>query len=115
MRAKEFINETREFSDKKSSTLSTTFNYPSMPSANPYLSYRFGVAMANHEITHAEGPAGQGAVIVAYTPEEETIIKGAEKATGHYGKLLADRSSHEPRSTATLSPVAATKRNKYGV
>jgi hypothetical protein len=115
MRAHEFINETREFSDRKSSTLSTAFNYPSMPSASPYLAYRFGVAMANHEIKNNEGPAGQGAVVVAYTVEEEQIIKAAERKTGHRGNMLADRGSHEPNSTATLSPVASTKRNKHGV
>ena len=71
--------------------------------------------MANHELSHAEGPAGQGAVVVAYTPEEETIIKGAERTTGHRGKILADRSSHEPKNTESTSPVAKPKRNKYGV
>ena len=115
MRAKEFINETREFSDKKSSTLSTAFNYPTMPGASPYLAYRFGVAMANHEINHTEGPAGQGAVVIAYTAEEEEIIKAAERKTGHRGNILADRGSNEPKSTAKISPVAATKRNRYGV
>ena len=115
MRASEFINETREYIDTKSSTLSTTFNYPSMPSASPYLAYRFGIAMANHELSHAEGPAGQGSVIVAYTPEEETIIRGAERTTGHRGKLLADRGSNEPKKTNVASPVAKSKRNKYGV
>jgi hypothetical protein len=115
MRASEFINETREFSDKKSSTLSTAFNYPSMPGASPYLAYRFGMAMANHEIKHSEGPAGQGAVIVAYTSEDEHIIKSAEKITGHQGNLLADRGSNEPKKTNAASPVAKPKRNKYGV
>ena len=115
MRAYEFINETREFSDRKSSTLSTAFNYPDMPSANPYLAYRFGMAMANHGEGYSEGPAGQGAVIVAYAPEEEEIIKAAERNTGHKGNVLADRGSHEPKKTNAASPVAKPKRNRYGV
>ena len=94
--------------------MSTTFNYPDMPSANPYLAYRFGMAMANH-LVNSEGPSGQGAVIVAYTPEEEEIIKGAERTTHHRGKLLADRSSHEPSNTNLSSPVAKPKRNRFGV
>lgn len=114
MRAKEFIFE-REFSQRKSSVMSTTFEFPTMPSANAYAAYRFGMAMADHSITHAVGPTSNHAVIVAYTPEEESIIKGATRQTGHKGRLVADRGSNEPNSTQAASPVAKPKKNKYGV
>jgi hypothetical protein len=114
MRAKEFIFE-REFAKRKSATLSTSFEYPSMPSADPYRIYRFSLAMANHEIKEKEGPVSNHAVVVAYTDGDEEIIKAAEKHTGRKGNLAADRGSHEPHSTYTTSPVAAPKRNKYGV
>lgn len=114
MRAKEFITE-RTFPQRKSSVMSTTFHFPTMPSANPYAAYRFGMAMADHTLTYPEGPVSNHAVIVAYTPEEEEIIKGATRQTGHKGKLAADRGSHEPRDTYTQSPVAQRKKNKYGV
>jgi hypothetical protein len=86
-----------------------------MPSSDPYLAYRFGMAMADHTINYAEGPAAQHAVVVAYTPEEEDIIRGGEAQTGHSGKMLTDRDSREPNSTNTQSPVAKIKRNRYGV
>ena len=113
MRAKEFIVE-RSFSKRKSGAMTTTFQFPTMPSSDGYQVYRFGVAMANHE-EPPYGPTGQHAVISAYTPEEEEIIRAAERATGHRGRVLADRGSREPKSTETQSPVSKPKRNKYGV
>ena len=114
MRAKEFIFE-REMPERKSRAMSTAFYFPTMPSADSYKAYRFGVAMADHTMVYPEGPASNSAVIVAYTPEEETIIQAGSKQTGHKGKLLADRGSHEPDSTYKTSPVARPKKNKYGV
>ena len=113
MRAKEFIVE-RSFSKRKSGAMSTTFQFPSMPSSDGYQAYRFGLAMANHE-QPPYGPTSQNAVVSAYTPEEEEIIHAAERATGHKGQIVADSGSHEPNSTETASPVAQAKRNRYGV
>ena len=100
--------------ERKSRVLSTAFEFPTMPSSDGYQAYRFGVAMANHE-EPPYGPTSQHAVISAYTPEEEEIIHAAERATGHKGRLVADRGSREPESTGTHSPVAKPKRNRYGV
>ena len=113
MRAKEFITE-REMPERKSRVLSTAFEFPTMPSSDGYQAYRFGIAMANHE-QPPYGPTSQHAVISAYTPEEEEIIHAAERVTGHRGRLVADRGSHEPDSTETQSPVAQPKRNRHGV
>jgi len=113
MRAKEFITE-RELPGRKSRAMNVAFEYPTMPSSDGYRVYRFGVAMANHE-EPPYGPAGQHAVISAYTPEEEEIIHAAERATGHKGRILADRGSLEPTTTGTQSPVAQPKKNRYGV
>jgi hypothetical protein len=114
MRAKEFITE-RSFSNRKSSTMSTAFQFPTMPSANAYAAYRFGLAMADHTINHADGPTSNSAVIVAYMPEEEEIIRAGTQQTGHKGKLVADRGSNEPKGTESQSPVARLKKNRYGV
>lgn len=114
MRAREFIIE-REMSDRKSSTMPFSKQFPTMPSSDPYQAYRFAMAMADHTINNAEGPAEQHAVIVAYTPEEEDIIRGAEIQTGHKGRMLTDRGSREPKTTDTISPVARPRRNRYGV
>lgn len=114
MRAREFIVE-REMPERKSSTMPLSKHYPDMPSSDPYLAYRFGVAMADHTINYVEGPSAQHAVVVAYTPEEEQIIQGGERQTGHRGLTLTDRGSNEPNSTNVTSPVAKSRRNRYGV
>jgi hypothetical protein len=114
MRAKEFIVE-RSFSKQESGPMTATYAFPTMPSSDAYAAYRFGLAMADHTINYAEGPTGNSAVIVAYTPEEEEIIKGGTRQTGHKGKMVADRGSDEPKSTDSQSPVAKPKRNRYGV
>jgi hypothetical protein len=113
MRAKEFITE-RSFSKRKSEAMVTTFQFPTMPSSDGYQAYRFGLAMANHEIAPTS-PTAQHAVISAYTPEEEEIIRAGERATGHKKQIVADRGSHEPTGTQSQSPVAKPKRNRYGV
>lgn len=95
--------------------MSTTYVFPTMPSSNAYAAYRFGMAMADHTLNYAEGPTSNSAVIAAYTPEEEEIIQGGIRQTGHKGKLVADRGSAEPASSDTQSPVARSKKNKYGV
>ena len=101
--------------ERKSRVMSTAYHYPTMPSANAYEVYRFGIAMADHKTHSKYGPSSNHAVIVAYTTEEEEIIKSAESEMGHKGKLLADRGSREPKTTETQSPVAQPKRNRYGV
>jgi hypothetical protein len=73
------------------------------------------MAMADHTMNHPEGPASNHAVIVAYTPEEEEIIQAGSRQTGHKGQLLANKGSNEPTSTEVQSPVAKSKRNRYGV
>ena len=114
MRAREFILE-RKIPERKSSVMAFAKHFPTMPSSDPYQAYRFGMAMAAHDIDHAEGPAVQHAVVIAYTPEEEDIILGAESHTGHRGLPLTDKISHEPKTTNLTSPVANIKKNRYGV
>jgi hypothetical protein len=114
MRAKEFISE-RILPKRKNGPMVATYTFPTMPSADPYQAYRFAMAMANHDILHKDGPTSRNAVMVAYTPEEEQIIRAGEKVTGHKASLVADKKSSEPESTNKISPVAKLKRNAYGV
>ncbi len=114
MRANEFIVE-RKMPERKDGPLRAMFQFPKMPSSDPYQAYRFGMAMADHTLTNAVGPTDRNAVVVAYTDEELDIIRGAERQTGHKGVQVADTKSREPTSTGKQSPVARPKRNKYGV
>jgi len=116
MRAREFIPESaREFSDKKSGPMSRTQAFPDLPSNNPYLAYRFGMAMANEKMQHTTGPTDEFAVIVAYSKGEEEIIDQAAKKMGIKGRTVSDRGSREPRDTEYTSPVAKKSRNRWGI
>lgn len=95
--------------------MSTTYQYPKMPSSDGYQIYRFGLAMADHTLTHAQGPTSRNAVVVAYTEGDEEIIKGAERQTGKQGVRVADSTSHETQGINKTSPVAQPKKNRYGV
>jgi hypothetical protein len=108
MRAQEFIVE-RKFKDRKSNPLSTAYHYPSMPGDSAYQIYRLGLAMANPDIENVDGPAAAQAVTMAYTPEEDAIIKRASKKTGHKTYPLTNKGSTEPDFVPTQSPVKAFK------
>jgi hypothetical protein len=114
MRAKEFIVE-RKLTSRKARTLSTSYEFTSMPGDSAYRIYRFGLTVANPDIEHVQGPAGNHAVVVAYMPEEEARIQKASKRSGNTTRPLSNKGSTEPESTASVSPVANLKRNKYGV
>jgi hypothetical protein len=116
MRAREFLPESaRGFADRKSATMVKTLAFPGMPSNNPYLAYRFAMAMANHEIKNEVGPTDEYAVISAYTEGEEEIIATAMRKTGERAVEVADTGSREPKNTNIVSPVARIKKNRFGI
>lgn len=116
MRAREFLPEAaRSFADRKSAVMVKTLAFPGMPSNNPYKMYRFGLAMANHDIKHEAGPADEYGVISAYSLGEEEIIAAAQAKTGERSIVIADTGSREPRDTNHVSVVARPKKNRYGI
>jgi hypothetical protein len=116
MRAREFLPEAAQgFNDRKSSVMVKTLAFPGMPSNNPYLAYRFAMAMANHEIKNETGPTDEYAVISAYTEGEQEIISAAMQKTGKKAITVADAGSREPKTTNIASPVARIKKNRFGV
>ena len=129
MRAKEFINEGirgREGSliDDVASALPATFAIPSLQNQDPYLQYRFGIALAKakgsstHDIPpfEAESAWGENAIIVAYDPESEKMIDQALKDVGAGSKrLISTPKSEEGKTVQTVSPVARPKKNRYGI
>ena len=85
--------------------------------SHPYMSYRFGVALApspDNEM-FPRGPIGSDFTIVDYTDAEEKIRKGAEKNLGIKSSRNTGRGSKEIASTNKVSPVAKPKRNQYGI
>jgi hypothetical protein len=84
---------------------------------NPYLAYRFGVALAGApraDMDH-KSPIGSNFSMIDYSPADAAIRKGAERAIGIKPSKSTGKGSKELASVNVTSPVAARKKNKYGV
>ena len=84
---------------------------------NPYLAYRFGVALAGSPEfeTDPKGPQGSDFTLVDYTDGEAEIRKSAEKQFGIKSSRNTGKGSSELDVVNKTSPVAKPKRNKYGI
>jgi len=85
--------------------------------ANPYLAYRFGVALAGSPDRDMDkrGTIGSDFNMIDYSSADEEIRKGAEKIMGVKPSRQTGRGSEELPSTNTTSPIAQRRKNKYGV
>jgi len=88
---------------------------------SPYQGYRFGIAMASadgkgNNSTPAAGAIAGDPLLSVYTQEEYDMVKQAAKDTlaGPIKKLSSMASEEVPDVNKT-SPVAKSKRNKYGI
>ena len=92
MRAREFIKESRvgSITQDVGRALPGAFKIPALKNQDPYLQYRFGVAIAGAKGAaqrakddvpdfERESVFGENEIIVSYDPEVETYIKDALK------------------------------------
>lgn len=123
MRAKEFVNEGRTGSITQDVGLSLpgAFKIPALKNQDPYLQYRFGVAIAGAKgaakraednITpySKESVFGENEIVVSYDPEAEVWIKDALQAMGmppSDAKRIGTQASEEMPDTVKSSPVKA--------
>ena len=131
MRAKEFIPEGAsakthgEFTSLNAdvdAALPGVWVQRQLRNTDPYMQYRYGLAMAaaradqaGHMEFKQESPWAENLTIVGFTPEDEDVVKLADKLMGVKGTRIANSKSEESKGTDTISPVAKPKRNKYGV
>jgi hypothetical protein len=86
--------------------------------SNPYLAYRFGMALARspaNPIGATEGPIGSEFTMIDYSDADAEIRKGAEKEVGVKSSSKTAKSSTEMSHIQKQSPINKPKRNKYGV
>ena len=104
MKASEFIVEAAVLSADVADALPTTFVMPELKNQDPYLQYRFGVAMAaanaNKELGveyKAQDAFGEQMVVVARVPEEEEIVQLALKLIGksNSSRVISTKASEE--------------------
>lgn len=122
MRAKEFIEESRKSLRKtvKQSMPNLTSSGNLDNNNHPYLAYRFGVALASSpdlEKFDDKGPLGSDLSMVDYTDADREIRQAAAKRMGvHFDRGTGKGSEELPDSIINkTSPVAQSKRNKFGV
>ena len=121
MRANEFINEdTHKLPKEHSAAIRGAVTMPAgnMSTGSAYLNYRFGLALAGAPEfpTKTTNDIAGDPLLSTYTDEELEIINYAAKQVGG-GKIkkISSNRSTEISNTNVVSPVAKTKRNKYGV
>ena len=124
MRAREFITEERVLPPEQADPMRQTFILPGLTSSDPYLTYRFGVAMARARSDAVkdnlnpfilpwseEEVFGEYAVVAGINGTVDPIIDKALKMAGIGGgkKPIGTATSEEPPSVDTVSPVKGFK------
>jgi hypothetical protein len=129
MRAKEFLPENAKSHGKFVSldadvdaALPGVWVQRQLRNTDPYMQYRYGVALAGARADAAgdvkfqqESPWAENLTIVGYTPEDADVVKMADKLMGVKATRIADDSSRESADTNNVSITAKIKRNRYGV
>ena len=131
MRAKEFIKESRvgSLQDDVASALPATYVIPKLKNQDPYLQYRFGLAIAGAKSDadrakegsqpfEPQSAWGENEVVVSYSNRVDDYIDAALAKIGlspSDKKLISTPHSEEAKDVTTKSPVPVKKKNKYGV
>ena len=122
MRAREFIREQKELPPETAEPMRYTYTLPGLSAADPYKSYRMGVALARARSEYrkddvnphmpewtAETAFGEHAVVSGMNSGIEKIIDAALAMTDTPGgkRLVSTPESNEPNFVGTQSPVKA--------
>jgi hypothetical protein len=123
MRAKEFIPEGHDRKTLRKGVAQSMSNltiYDQLDNNNnPYLAYRFGIALAGSPNGDMDKKDAMGSdfVMADYTDADTVIRKGAERVMGVHSTKSTGRGSEELSGSIInkVSPTAKPKRNRYGV
>jgi hypothetical protein len=121
MRAKEFIKENASglLSDNVREAMPATYVLPDLRSQDPYLQYRFGLALASARAKaqgelayNSESAFGEDMVVVARSKEEQETLAMALALFGkdNASRLVSTETSDEPKDTNKRSPIVASKK-----
>lgn len=126
MRAREFVSEGRTGSITQDVGLALpgAFKIPALKNQDPYLQYRFGVAIAGAkgaaqraqdgvpDFDGAESVFGENEIVVSYDPKAEVWIKDALKSMGmppSDAVRIGTQASQEAPDVDKTSPVKGFK------
>jgi hypothetical protein len=118
MRAKEFISESRTGSLQPdvASALPATYSIPELKNQDPYLQYRFGVAIAGAKGAQKrsednvppfveQSAWGENEIVVSYGLDLDNIIDDALKSMGMSGKKRLSTVKSEETSDVNKSSL----------
>ena len=122
MRAREFVSESIDkLLPDQAGALPATYAIPELPNQDPYLQYRFSVAIAgakgakkraedNVADSASASEWGENEIIVSYGHDAGEYIDDALKTMGLKGKkLISTPTSIETTAVTKVSPVQAFK------
>ena len=123
MRAYEFITEGRTGSlqNEVAKALPATYAIPELKNQDPYLQYRFSVAIAGAKGAkkrqedkvpefNRESPWGENEIVVSFDPNSEEWLNDALQQMGIKSKKrLSTLKSEEASDVSNVSPVIAFK------
>lgn len=121
MKINEIVTEAKEKGKVRKATRNSVSNLHSYPyldnNAHPYVAYRFGVALARspRDVTAKQGPIGSEFTTIGYSDADQEIIDHTCKEFGLPVRKHSTKGSVELDKVNKTSPVANTKKNKYGV
>ena len=120
MRAREFITEQAHLPAEEADPLRYTYELPGVTTADPYRTYRVGVAIARARSDaqpddinpyrpewHSETALGRYAVVSGVNDSVDPIIDQALKMTGTPGgkRMVSSPESTEPSFVQDVSPI----------
>ena len=124
MRAREFITEQQDLPPETKEPMRDTYTLPGLSAADPYKSYRFGVAIARARSDYrkddvnphipewtAETAFGEHAIVAGFNNNIDKVIDAALTMTKTPGgkKLVSTAASEEPGFVGTQSPIKGFK------
>lgn len=125
MRAREFITEQANLPPEQAEPLQNAYVIPGLSAADPYKSYRFGVAIARARSDASdlandnqykpewstETAFGENGVVVSFSGTVDPIIDQALKMTKTPGgkRLVSSSKSEEPAFVDSKSPIEGFK------
>lgn len=124
MRAREFIREQRDLPPETKDPMRYTYTLPGLSAADPYKSYRMGVAIARARSEYrkddvnphmpewsAETAFGEHAVVAGFNDGIAKVIDAALAMTDTPGgkQLVSTPESDEPNFVDTQSPIKGFK------
>jgi len=115
----------RGLQDQVAAALPGVFVQRQLRNTDPYLQYRYGMAVAAARAINSgeldshsyeqESVFAENLTQVVYAEQDKETIRLASQLMGVVPTAIDNTPSQEDKSVNSVSPVAKSKRNKYGI